>query len=741
MATTTDITQILDTSNSDFIKEYAGKIIYDQANDKNYLVGDTGELTYLARDAEGYLRGEGYDYSNASNSPEVISFENGGLTDQATIKDMYKYNLVETEGQTTASANNYGLGVSDGFRSRNEGEDMASYLAAKQAWEIENLGSSGVDLVDNNDSTVSIAAVDNTQTNTGTGNYFYSGTQLASNLNKNAVNALYNYYFDRDASQAELDNWTGTSVKGLEDFLQSEQQKYSYTSNAQKANAGTGNNFTVEMPEGAIDAGEISSTPESSQYANLSQKQQDILDKIIASYESAGADAGANEAFIQAVAQVAKGRAATASELSLAGQSLSKVISYFGIGSLIPDFGVSSGSSTNYGSQIATPEILSQLAAQGLTEGDIIRDGNTIYLKPGSKYESILSGLTAGGGATGASGELNELMNNVAEEDQDSIYQQILDKAKEILGIKDESYAEKAEELGLEEKSQAITDLETEYQDRKEYYEAEEEKINSQTIPQTQIDRQLNQLSMTKNKELANLSIRLEIAQGNYDRAQEIAKEYAQDAYDSAVLELEYLQLAGEISEAQAEAATAQLEYQRDLALDGYIEVTDESQLEGLTEQDIMRDPVSGKIYIRPIDTEIITSNGRKLLINSNTGATIKDLGSSTSGSGSSTTTTYKFKDEDRERLFNLGLNASEVNEIQDSINEFGLEATASALEEVDQAEVATEIRNILKGVEAPSTDQDSDEMTEEERKQLLEGLEDENLFTKSWNWLKGLFS
>lgn len=65
----------------------------------------------------------------------------------------------------------------------------------------------------------------------GTGDYTYSGDQLSKKANDAAVNTLYQSYFGRDASRAELDNWgskggSDTTVQALEDFLKTERTRY-----------------------------------------------------------------------------------------------------------------------------------------------------------------------------------------------------------------------------------------------------------------------------------------------------------------------------------------------------------------------------------------------------------------------------------------------------------------------------------------------------------------------------------
>lgn len=68
-----------------------------------------------------------------------------------------------------------------------------------------------------------------TTTPTTTSNYVYGSNSLNSKANNAAVNTLYNAYFGRDATAAELKNWgeqggADTTVKALEDFLKGERQ-------------------------------------------------------------------------------------------------------------------------------------------------------------------------------------------------------------------------------------------------------------------------------------------------------------------------------------------------------------------------------------------------------------------------------------------------------------------------------------------------------------------------------------
>lgn len=74
----------------------------------------------------------------------------------------------------------------------------------------------------------------NATNSNSSGTYVYGADKLNSKANNAAVNTLYQAYFNRDATQAELNNWgqnggVDTTVKALEDFLKSERNKYNVT--------------------------------------------------------------------------------------------------------------------------------------------------------------------------------------------------------------------------------------------------------------------------------------------------------------------------------------------------------------------------------------------------------------------------------------------------------------------------------------------------------------------------------
>jgi len=92
---------------------------------------------------------------------------------------------------------------------------------------------------------------------TTTSGYVYGNDALGQKANNAAVNALYQAYFGRDASQAELNNWgdtggSGTTVKALEDFLQSERTKYGVTTPVKTLDELTGGSSNTSVLDKTI---------------------------------------------------------------------------------------------------------------------------------------------------------------------------------------------------------------------------------------------------------------------------------------------------------------------------------------------------------------------------------------------------------------------------------------------------------------------------------------------------------
>ena len=205
---------------------------------------------------------------------------------------------------------------------------------------------------------------------------------------------------------------------------------------------------------------------------------------------------------------------------------------------------------------------------------------------------------------------------------------------------------EASKTAGLDEKSQAIAtaqslvnQLRTDILNKGILDIKEQDVRRAQPILTSQIAANLNELSreqkldaMILQNNYNNALVEQEIAQGNYDRAREIVKETADDAYNTAKDQLDFLRFKAEIEDKAADKMTKELEYERDLALEGYVHIKSADQLKGLTEDKIYRDPVSGKIYMKPAPkiAQIVDVNGRKIGLDQY-GNKIADYGSSIS--------------------------------------------------------------------------------------------------------------
>lgn len=92
------------------------------------------------------------------------------------------------------------------------------------------------------------------------GGYLYDAAHLNSKANNAAVNQLYNSYFGRNATQAELNNWgqgggADTTVKALEDFLKQERTRLNYNAPIQPIPTSGGGTGTTPPSGGSGGSG------------------------------------------------------------------------------------------------------------------------------------------------------------------------------------------------------------------------------------------------------------------------------------------------------------------------------------------------------------------------------------------------------------------------------------------------------------------------------------------------------
>lgn len=190
----------------------------------------------------------------------------------------------------------------------------------------------------------------------------------------------------------------------------------------------------------------------------------------------------------------------------------------------------------------------------------------------------------------------------------------ILELYSKIGDIRAEARAEAMKDTKLMEKGEAIATastlvnrFRTELQNNEILDIKEQDVIRAKPILTAQIQGQLEGLSreqkldaMIMQNNYNNALVELQIAQGNYDRAREIVTETADDAYETANLQLEALKFKSQIEDKEYERMREDINYERELSLEGYTHIKSPEGLKGLTEDQIFRDPVSGKIYMKP---------------------------------------------------------------------------------------------------------------------------------------------
>ena len=138
--------------------------------------------------------------------------------------------------------------------------------------------------------------------------FVYGDDFLDKEANDAAVNTLYNAYFGRDASQAEIDNWgraggPDTTVRALESFLKGERQRYDYNAPIKGINdilrdKGESPNADIATIDGAADGdaatGDVISNlpPEDQKTNNLLELIQGLPGKYREAFQSVADEYG-----------------------------------------------------------------------------------------------------------------------------------------------------------------------------------------------------------------------------------------------------------------------------------------------------------------------------------------------------------------------------------------------------------------------------------------------------------------
>ncbi|NCU39958.1 hypothetical protein EOL99_03650, partial [Candidatus Falkowbacteria bacterium] len=156
-----------------------------------------------------------------------------------------------------------------------------------------------------------------------------------------------------------------------------------------------------------------------------------------------------------------------------------------------------------------------------------------------------------------------------------STIDQIFEKMWNMGALRQQAKAEAMKDQNLMAKGEAIATAETflnklrtELQNKEIFDIKEQDVIRAKPILTSQIQGQLNELSreqkldaMILQNNYNNALVELQIAQGNYDRAREIVKETADDAFETASLQLDALMFKNQIEDKEYERMREDLTY------------------------------------------------------------------------------------------------------------------------------------------------------------------------------------
>ena len=336
----------------------------------------------------------------------------------------------------------------------------------------------------------------------------------------------------------------------------------------------------------------------------------------------AGGDTPANKNFINAVAQGAKGRDASAEELqNLDQQTLNQVLTNFGVGEQVEGMGITEAPE---GRKILNEEELKKFTDAGLSDADISRfpnaqGGEDIFINPDSDFlkkvgatgdiiEEKISATTeapsefvddttkvedAGGEETGeatgvtSTSPITNAFNNLID-----IKKGLVPKGVELDPL---VKAKNEADLAVETARQTIVD--------KNLLDAVElEGISkNQPIPMAIIRRQQEQF--TQDEYIENLMnvqdynnklILANMAAGNLTEAQRINQDIASDNFEIASLQIDQLLAEAQIDQQQADSLFQQAEHELDLADSGF------TPLNTQTEVDLAR-ANGGKVWLDPV--------------------------------------------------------------------------------------------------------------------------------------------
>jgi len=280
-----------------------------------------------------------------------------------------------------------------------------------------------------------------------------------------------------------------------------------------------------------------------------------------------------------------------------------------------------------FSDQPVTEERVSELT--GMRLGDLVEQINPALAEqiPGFmvRAEEVATEVTPTGVRERVTTEAVE-----APEAPKSASEQLKSLLTTLPTVRGEARERAVQDVGLAAKSQAISTAQTAANEAlgkvnrlKRGIQAagiedirEEDVILGKPLLKSTINNQIKELGREQKLDqmLANIEVgtaideyntrlaETQIAQGNFDRAEAIVRETADEAFQGAELQIQALEAINQIDEVQAASLRNDLEKERELQLNGFVPLTtslQEAQLE-FGREGVFQDPITGKIYKKP---------------------------------------------------------------------------------------------------------------------------------------------
>ena len=234
-------------------------------------------------------------------------------------------------------------------------------------------------------------------------------------------------------------------------------------------------------------------------------------------------------------------------------------------------------------------------------------------------------------------------------------------------------------ESGLPAKEEAITGIQTQVQKTEDLLTNLEKDINARISGQGIIEPMRRRMLATEGAPLREQYAQLVRGQGMAEAGLTSARRQLADLYAAQTKETPYQDVMKTIVTEQAKQAITPPAYTQ------------------VSPGETLYDQKTGKaIYTAPIDikTSITEVGDRKLLVNTQTGAVIKDLGAAVG-----TEIEYKFSSDDIGRLLNVGFSQTDITSLMNDLKQHGAEAVKEQLRKTSTQQQISVLDQVLRGI------------------------------------------